>query len=39
MSYNGIGTYGDGIYIKSTADNYGAIYDSSGRPGNPTLVI
>ena len=35
VSYNG----GDGIYVKSIADNYGSIYDSFGRPHYPSLVI
>jgi len=36
FSYNG----GDGIYIGSVANNYGAVYNSSGRPANtPTLLM
>ncbi|HEV2561531.1 MAG TPA: right-handed parallel beta-helix repeat-containing protein [Rhizomicrobium sp.] len=31
---------GDGIYVKTVAENYGAVYTQSGRPINtPTLVL
>lgn len=39
VSYNGLSTYGDGIFVGSKASNYGAIYDQYGRPGAPTLLI
>lgn len=39
VSYNGLGGSGDGIYVKSIAADYGAIYDTFGRPGIPTLLI
>jgi hypothetical protein len=29
----------DGIYMSSVADNYGAVYNASGRPVQPTLLI
>ncbi len=34
------GNTGDGIYVSATANNYGAVYNSSGRPANtPTLLV
>ena len=38
-SYNGLGGVGDGILVKTFADNYGAVYDTFSRPGIPTLIV
>ncbi|HEX3810282.1 MAG TPA: hypothetical protein VHW02_11360 [Rhizomicrobium sp.] len=29
----------DGLYLHTVADNYGSVYDASGRPNEPTMLI